>query len=94
MTTNTTISHGSMRSSLRVAENRIATPSAIAGWWRAMLQRSQARRDARFLLGQPDHLLRDIGLARSEIAAVVRGATGVRAGKHHPMHSRSSSLPA
>lgn len=38
---------------------------AIALWWRI-------RRDERFLLGQPEYLLRDIGINRSDIAEAVR----------------------
>lgn len=38
----------------------------------AWLRRRQMRRDEMWLLRQPDYLLRDIGIDRSEIEAIVR----------------------
>lgn len=42
-------------------------------WMAAILLWHRVRRDERFLLDQPDHLLKDIGLARTDISPVVRG---------------------
>ena len=42
---------------------------------RAMARRRQARRDELFLRNQSDHLLRDIGIKRAEITAIVQGET-------------------
>jgi len=39
----------------------------MARWW-------QIREDERLLRSQPDHLLRDVGIEREEISAVLRGA--------------------
>jgi uncharacterized protein YjiS (DUF1127 family) len=36
------------------------------------------RRDAAFLMRQPDHMLRDIGIGRAEIEIAVRGSHGWR----------------
>ena len=37
-----------------------------------MQDRIRARRDAAHLFEQPDHILRDIGICRSEIATAMR----------------------
>lgn len=71
MNANTMITHAAMREGARSADNMLRT---VAGWWGAMMRRRQAQRAERFLLSQPEHLLRDIGIARSEITAVVHGA--------------------
>ena len=39
---------------------------AMARWW-------QVREDERLLLSQPDHLLRDVGIAREDIRTTLRG---------------------
>jgi uncharacterized protein YjiS (DUF1127 family) len=39
---------------------------AMARWW-------QTREDERLLLSQPDHLLRDVGIAREDIRTTLRG---------------------
>jgi len=39
---------------------------ALARWW-------HIRQDERLLQSQPDHLLRDVGIEREEIRAVLRG---------------------
>ena len=38
---------------------------AMARWW-------QIQQDERLLLGQPDHLLRDVGIERNQIRTVLR----------------------
>lgn len=37
-----------------------------------LARRHRTRRDEALLLGKPDHILRDIGIGRSEIPSVVR----------------------
>ena len=60
---------------------RAANSSAAAPWSRvvdlairlfaALARRSRLRRDEAFLLGQPDYMLRDIGIGRSEIYTAI-----------------------
>ena len=60
---------------------RPARSSSLALWMRALAwpwrllatlaRRSRMRRDEAFLLRQPDHMLRDIGIGRSEIYAAI-----------------------
>jgi len=58
----------------RGSQNLAAAGIAFLGnWLRRMGQHGAARRDARFLMSQPDHILRDIGIGRSEIERAVRG---------------------
>lgn len=70
MNANTTLTHATRRSATRPAQPaRFAVIDVVRGavvrWW-------QIRRDERLLLGQPDHLLRDVGIARRDIRAVLR----------------------
>ena len=46
---------------------------AIGACWRSMVRHRATRRDAYFLMSQPDYILRDIGIGRSEIESAVRG---------------------
>lgn len=39
----------------------------------AYLHWRRLRRDERFLLGQPDHILKDMGIARADIEGAIRG---------------------
>jgi uncharacterized protein YjiS (DUF1127 family) len=52
-----------------------ALTHAIAACWKAMALHRAMRRDEYFLLGQPDYILRDIGIGRGEIESAVRGRT-------------------
>ena len=46
---------------------------AIGACWSAIVRHRATRRDAYFLMSQPDYILRDIGIGRSEIETAVRG---------------------
>jgi len=50
--------------------------NAISACWSAVVRHRATRRDEHFLLSQPDYILRDIGIGRSEIEAAVRGRRG------------------
>jgi uncharacterized protein YjiS (DUF1127 family) len=47
-------------------------PGLFQEWFMRWQLRRRIRRDEAWLQRQPDHLLRDVGLDRSEISAVVR----------------------
>ena len=40
----------------------------------AYARRRRMREDERFLLSQPDHILKDMGISRAEIEGAVRGS--------------------
>jgi uncharacterized protein YjiS (DUF1127 family) len=48
-----------------IVDMAIGASLAVVRWWRI-------RQDEHLLLSQPDHLLRDIGIARQDIRAVLR----------------------
>ena len=74
MNANTTMSPASTRSSARRARPALfAVIDIMAGASMAMARWWQIREDERLLQSQPDHLLRDVGIARAEIGAVLRG---------------------
>ena len=52
---------------------RARLPLDAAGLWRRLLRRPETAVAAQRLCHLDDHLLRDIGLDRADIAAVVRG---------------------
>lgn len=68
--------YGTLFSAHRAAYDRQARLAAIAGriaaFWRRRKDERDARRAARELSRLDDHLLRDIGLARSQIDYAVR----------------------
>jgi uncharacterized protein YjiS (DUF1127 family) len=58
---------------LATRSNRVAPrPAPRMGWFARWQLWRRIRRDEAFLKRQPDHLLRDIGLERSEIGTIVR----------------------
>jgi uncharacterized protein YjiS (DUF1127 family) len=73
------MSHNAINPAYRRRPAADRTPSfgnvtdAITACWRAVLRHRATRRDAHFLLSQPDYILRDIGIGRGEIEAAVRG---------------------
>lgn len=61
------------RHALATRSNRVAArPGLFQEWFARWQLRHRIRRDEAWLQSQPDYLLRDIGLARNEIEAVVR----------------------
>jgi uncharacterized protein YjiS (DUF1127 family) len=45
-----------------------SAPLAVARWW-------QVNQDEHLLRSQPDHLLRDVGIERTQIGSALRGRT-------------------
>ena len=63
------------RQALATRSNRVAyapRPSLLRAWLARFQAWRRIRRDEAFLKRQPDHLLKDIGLERSEIQTTVR----------------------
>jgi uncharacterized protein YjiS (DUF1127 family) len=74
MNANTTFTRPSSPSSARRARTAMfAVLDIMAGASIAMARWWQIREDERFLQSQPEHLLRDVGIARAEIRAALRG---------------------
>ena len=74
MNANTTLSPTSPRSNARRARPAMfAVIDIMAGASMAMARWWQIREDERLLQSQPDHLLRDVGIEREEISAMLRG---------------------
>jgi uncharacterized protein YjiS (DUF1127 family) len=55
-------------------------PGLLRRWVLRWLRNHRLRRDEAFLLSQPDYMLRDIGIGRSEIEAAVRDESRWRRG--------------
>jgi uncharacterized protein YjiS (DUF1127 family) len=74
MNANPTLSHAtSNRTARRVRPALFAVIDIMAGASMTMARWWQVRQDERLLLSQPDHLLRDVGIAREDIRTTVRG---------------------
>jgi uncharacterized protein YjiS (DUF1127 family) len=57
--------------SIRFRTARPQPAGFLARFFAAWKQRRQKRRDEMWLTRQPDHLLRDIGISRGEIEAII-----------------------
>jgi uncharacterized protein YjiS (DUF1127 family) len=58
---------------LATRSNRVTQrPGLLQGWFARWRLWRRVRRDEAFLRRQPDYLLRDVGLERSEIATTLR----------------------